>query len=309
MNLSDWAIAYTELGFPLVPLRPLSKAARYPQWNQQPLTTPVQAQAHWRRYPEDNIGLLHLHTAVLDVDDWGAAREVFEVAGIAVEELLEGFCVEGKKGVKPLFRRPPGELSTRALSWAEGWGRRNIFELRTGLVQDVLPPSIHPDTLMPYGWRPRVPQSLAELPEMPGSVLTLWQNWEVLKNDLEAISPEYQPPELTSSGPKVCEVDDGLRKLIQTFNACTDIGGLLLEYGYVRRGRRYLAPGSTSGMAGVSITTIGGKQKLYSQHISDPLSAQLHRGHALDAFDVWCCLAHGGDRGKALRVLAVGQGR
>lgn len=303
-------MTYAERGFPLVPLRPRSKAARYAQWNQQPHTTPAQAVAHWRRYPGDNIGLLHLHTAVLDVDDWGAAREVFEVAGIVVEELLEGFCVEGKKGVKPLFRRPPGELSTRALSWAEGRGRRNIFELRTGLVQDVLPPSIHPDTGMPYRWRPRVPQGLAELPEMPRSLLNLWQHWEVVKSDLEALSPDYQPPEPKGdSRPRTGESGVGLHELICAFNACTDIGGLLLEHGYVRRGRRYLAPGSTSGVAGVSIATIGGKQKLYSQHSSDPLSAQLHQGHALDAFDVWCCLAHGGDRGKALRVLAAGEGR
>ena len=309
MTLCDWATNYTELGFPLVPLRPRSKAARFEKWNQQPLTTANQAQAHWRRYPGDNIGLLHLHTAVLDVDDWDAAREVFEVAGIAVEELLEGICLEGKKGFKPLFRRPLGEPSTRALSWASGRGRRNIFELRTGLVQDVLPPSIHPDTELPYRWHPRVPQGLAELAEMPRSLLNLWQHWEELKNNLEAISPDYQPPELTSPEPKLREVDDGLRRLIQTFNANTDIGGLLLEHGYVRRGRRYLAPGSTSVVAGVSITTIGGKQKLYSQHVSDLLSAQRHQGHALDAFDVWCCLAHGGDRRKALRALSVGERR
>ncbi|WP_299428656.1 bifunctional DNA primase/polymerase [uncultured Meiothermus sp.] len=310
MTLRDWAVAYAERSLPLVPLRPRSKAARYARWNQKPLTTPAQAEAHWQRYPDDNIGLLHLHTAVLDVDDWAAARDVFEVAGIVAEELLEGFCIEGKKGVKPLFRRPPGQLTTRALSWAVGRGRRNVLELRTGLVQDVLPPSIHPDTGMPYRWRPRVPQSLEELPEMPHGLLDLWQHWEEIKSELEALSPDYQPPEPRSnSRPKKGVSKAGLHELICAFNARTDIGGLLLEHGYVKQGKRYLAPGSSSGVAGVSIATVGGKQKLYSQHASDPLSAQLHDGHALDAFDVWCVLVHRGDRGKALQALSAGEGR
>ena len=40
-----------------------------------------------------------------------------------------------------------------------------VFELRGGLVQDVLPPSIHPDTGKPYFWR--TPPSADGLPELP----------------------------------------------------------------------------------------------------------------------------------------------
>src|SRR5690606_40145834 len=54
-----------------------------------------------------------------------------------------------------------------------------VFELRGGLVQDVLPPSIHPDTGMPYFWR--TPPSADGLPELPRELLSIWTNWEIFK--------------------------------------------------------------------------------------------------------------------------------
>ena len=52
-----------------------------------------------------------------------------------------------------------------------------VFELRGGLVQDVLPPSIHPDTGKPYTWRN--PPSAAGLLELPRVLLNIWNNWDV----------------------------------------------------------------------------------------------------------------------------------
>jgi hypothetical protein len=40
-----------------------------------------------------------------------------------------------------------------------------VFELRAGPIQDVLPPSIHPDTKIPYGWIRDPDDGIPELPK------------------------------------------------------------------------------------------------------------------------------------------------
>ena len=76
-----------------------------------------------------------------------------------------------------------------------------------------------------------------------------------------------------------------------------DLRGVLEGKGYIKRGSDYLAPNSSSGIAGVRILMRDGKEVVYSHHsgASDPLSADNHNGHALDIVDVICALDHGGD--------------
>lgn len=62
---------------------------------------------------------------------------------------------------------------------AEPFKKVTVFELRGGLVQDVLPPSIHPGTRKPYIWR--TPPASEGLPELPADLLAIWQDWDEFK--------------------------------------------------------------------------------------------------------------------------------
>lgn len=75
---------------------------------------------------------------------------------------------------------------------------------------------------------------------------------------------------------------------------------MLIRNGYARKGTdRHLYPGSSTGLAGVHLfVDQHGRQRCYSHHSSDPLNT----GHALDVFDVFTLLEHGGDVKAATRA-------
>lgn len=90
---------------------------------------------------------------------------------------------------------------------------------------------------------------------------------------------------------------------IDAFNAQFSIESLLDQHGYKRhRGKKYLCPNSTSGIAGVVILDdpITGKERVYSHH--GPDSDPLANGFAHDAFSVFTVLEHGGDFDAALKA-------
>ena len=72
---------------------------------------------------------------------------------------------------------------------------------------------------------------------------------------------------------------------------------ILERNGYERRGNRFLAPDSTTGIPGVHIFENG---RCYSHHANDPLND----GHCHDAFDVFRILEHGGDIKAAVKAAA-----
>ena len=72
---------------------------------------------------------------------------------------------------------------------------------------------------------------------------------------------------------------------------------MLESMGYKSKGKRLLAPTSTSGLAGVTIMEDG---RCYSHHASDPLND----GHAHDAFDLYVQFEHGGNFAQAVRSAA-----
>lgn len=89
--------------------------------------------------------------------------------------------------------------------------------------------------------------------------------------------------------------------VIQSFNAAHDVGALLEQNGYQKRGmQRWLWPESTSGIPGVRMLPDSVPARIYSSHGGDPLAD----GHAHDAFDCWRILNHGGDMTVAVREAA-----
>ncbi len=89
---------------------------------------------------------------------------------------------------------------------------------------------------------------------------------------------------------------EGRQSIIETFNASYSVSDVLEQSGYTRRGRKWLAPESKSGMPG--ITVLG--DKVFSHHASDPLRS----GHAEDSFGCYALIFHGGDQKAAVRALA-----
>lgn len=76
-----------------------------------------------------------------------------------------------KNPPEPWYRVPEGyNLSRRPLNWPkrdDPTSREVVLELRAGAVQDVLPPTPHPDTREPYRWVPDVPRNGKIFPLSP----------------------------------------------------------------------------------------------------------------------------------------------
>jgi hypothetical protein len=88
--------------------------------------------------------------------------------------------------------------------------------------------------------------------------------------------------------------------VIDAFNRAHDARAILREHGYKLRGKRWVAPDSSTGMAGVVMLD----GKVYSHHGSDPLADS----HAHDPFDLFRILDHRGDLARAVRAAAVALG-
>lgn len=277
----------------------------------------------------------------LDVDDVEFTRLVLQQThGIDVDALAESYptSVGNPARFRIMFRVPDGvELKRHALVWpnkndpdgvihkglmaqvraavdakdeareaalrmaAEPFKKLTVFELRAGLVQDVLPPSIHPGTGKPYTWR-KAPDA-SGLPDLPEELLAMWQGWEEFKPTGEALCPWRSQSAIPVSRPvaaprpPAARSGDALPEVIPEFNRIHDIATLIEAHGYKRVGSKWLCPQSSSGLPGVTITD---DKKLYSHHTSDPLA----NGHKNDAFDVFCILVHNDDRRAATRAAA-----
>lgn len=132
-----------------------------------------------------NVGLAHAYctptpTCAIDVDDFKQAKPWLATHGIDLNELLtapDGVVIwSGKKNsLKLLFRFPPGVMPLESKK-VNGIDRKSMVEFRCatkgGLtVQDVLPPSIHPDGHT-YQWLGM--GNPLQIPVLPASLKSLW---------------------------------------------------------------------------------------------------------------------------------------
>lgn len=275
----------------------------------------------------------------LDVDDVQWTRQVlYDLHGLDLDALALVYptVVGNPARFRVMFRVPDGvELNRHALAWpnqndpdgsrlravnarlkaaveagdvelaqqlraeAAELKRLTVFELRAGLVQDVLPPSIHPGTGKPYTWRTPLPAG--EIPVLPAELLAIWTNWDIFKRDGEAAcpwAPKPKAPARPKAKPPAPAGSTG--SVIEQFNRAHDVESLLQAHGYSQRGRKWLCPHSSTGMPGVTISHDGVEARVYSHHASDPLA----NGHQNDAFDVYCLLEHGGNQGDAVKAAA-----
>jgi len=178
--------AYIRHGWSLVPIPMGTKGPRNKGWNLKENALKSQADL-----PQGfGIGLAHAYsgTMALDIDNWTIATSLLADYGIDLQALYDApdavVINSGKQGHgKLLYAMPFGAAlpSKKILH-----NSITAYELRCatagGLtVQDVLPPSIHPETRQPYTWSGR--GHWTRLPVIPQALLDLWN--EMLTQDKE----------------------------------------------------------------------------------------------------------------------------
>ena len=172
--------AYIRHGWSLVPIPMGTKGPRTPGWNLKENALRSQGDLP----PGYGIGLAHAYsgTMALDIDNWAVTSGLLAAHDLDLSALYgspDAVVIDsGRAGHgKLLYSMPFGlALPTKKILY-EGI---TAYELRcatsNGLtVQDVLPPSIHPDTGQPYRWAGN--GHWMRLPQIPQGLLDLWQSF------------------------------------------------------------------------------------------------------------------------------------
>jgi hypothetical protein len=215
--------AYIRHGWSLVPIPFGTKGPSNKGWNLKDSALKSQAELA----PGYGIGLAHAYsgTMALDIDSWPLASTMLHASGISLDELYtapDAVVIDsGKQGHGKLLYRMPFGLALPSKKILQG--KVTVYELRcataNGLtVQDVLPPSIHPETMQPYRWAGLGHWS--RLPMIPQTILDLWQSmldldkqrtigtgeagvdasWEEIRGALEHINPDCSREEWINCG-------------------------------------------------------------------------------------------------------------
>jgi hypothetical protein len=168
------AVEYAAQGWALVPLAKDKRPLRDGWQRREQVVTSIEEAATLN----GNIGLAHAYsgTACIDIDDFAVAEKWFRQYDIELAELMgqpDAVRISsGRAGRgKLLYRLPHSTLPLRTRKPVPGLELRCAS--RNGLtVQDVLPPSIHPETQKPYVWAGG--GDWRKLPKLPPAVLLAW---------------------------------------------------------------------------------------------------------------------------------------
>lgn len=176
MNVRDACVEYVRSGFVLVPIPAGEKGPREKGWQRR--ENCVSTEEACSRIT-GNVGLAHAYsgTAAVDFDDLKHASEFLSAEAVGVDKMLTSpasvWISSGRENrAKLLYRLPEGIPGLPTLKLAD-----DALELRCAskdgmTVQDVLPPSIHPDTHKPYAWK----GDYRSVPMLPPDLLTFWQS-------------------------------------------------------------------------------------------------------------------------------------
>jgi putative DNA primase/helicase len=295
-SAAAFARAYRKMGLTTIRLAPGLKHPNYSGWKAQ-----VSQPEHWAAHPRDGIAIRLEPSGLvsLDVDDEERAEGVLRHLGADLGKFRANApCVVGRH-FKLFYRAPEIALKHRSITWPkrDAPGNFVLFELRAGNLSDTLPPTVHPGTGEPYRWE-NPPRN--GFPPLPARLLELWLDWPETARKARALCPWAPPPRpLATRQAKPLAARQG-PSVIAEFNAAHDVAAILEAHGYQKRGKRFAAPDS-SHAAGLVLLDTG---KLYCHHAGDPLSGE----HALDCFDIYRILDHGGDYRAAVKAAAIALG-
>lgn len=306
-TMSDWAQHYCDIGYYLCGIRQGTKRPRGDGWG---ITALNPAHLH----PSDGLGLNHSlsHTLAVDIDHVELSRIVFAAYGLDVDSLpgnpprLFGNPERDKviyalpvgfttPGVRQLTI--PGHQLHQLPIPIEG-KKATVFELRVSSdkqVQDVLPPTIHPDTGLPYQWKtPLCPRS--ELPVLPQPFIDMLTDWPTHKANMERVLG-IQPAPVPKATTRAYTASQGEPKAAQLFNRDNTVDSVLLRNGYIQKTHnRFLSPDSDTGDPGIHVFPDTGK--CYSHH-----GDALNDGQPHCAFDVMRLLECNGDYHTAFKQV------
>lgn len=275
----------------------------------------------------------------IDIDNLPMFKTICECLGIDLEALIQENPTIKGRGYRVTFRVPDGAvLPYQKISWpskndptgdkhraamraasaakdsgdteresriravAKRWASVCVFEMRSAegqQRQDVLPPTIHPETNMPYEW---VTQPRVEWPVPPKWLMALWQSFDSFKPQLMSMCPwlpeqdapvDRKPRKPVDSS----ESPDVIRQYVDS----TPIESALEQYGYKRVSKgRYLSPHSGTGLPGVIV--FSESNSCWVHHASDPLCSDAS-GKPVNAFDLLCYYDHGADVKRAVDAV------
>jgi len=247
--VSVWS-EYLGFGWKLCELRPGTKAPRDPAW-QKP-GAPFNENAL-------SAGLIHEHsgTCAIDVDNYEKAKRWLEdAAAIDLDELFADPAAvrieSGRVSRGKLLYALPEPLPTKKVApYEEGGKKYKALELRCIGGQDVLPPSIHPDTGKPYVWAGADP--LMGLPPLPAALEALWRAQLTPATTTPPEAPAQasgaELAELLASRDPDCSYDDWI-KVGMAVHAATDGQGFYVWDNWSRKGDKYAEPDKTTGLSG-----------------------------------------------------------
>jgi hypothetical protein len=297
-NNKEAASSYVAHGFKLCAVR--GKKPFQDKWEQNPVTD-------LNLFDHNGIGLIHglSGTCTLDIDNIEHTQIALEAVGLNLAELMrDGVRIESGRlnRSKLIYKAPQGiELKRHALNWVNELNPKEsdvVFELRGGMTQDVLPPSIHPDTNKPYLWC----GDWSNIPELPPELLNIWTQWDIAKDVLKSACPWHVEKEDYKAQSAPLRVFSSDNDVIGTFNNKMPLVSILSNYGYKRITKtRMLSPHSKSKLAGCILLSGEGVDKVYIHHASDPLGD----GYAHTAFGVYLYYQHNNDLKKAVKEAAL----
>ena len=310
----EHAFAYIQRGWNLVMMPMKTKGPTHPGWNapSELVNTPEKAIRKLSQGPQ-NMGLVHLPsgTGAIDVDDEAWARVILEEFGLDYDEVMDyGMRIRSKANRdKAIFAGVPADMPLLKVSWPKQDAkspvdRFTVIEFRAGPNQDVLPPSLHPDGHH-YTWAEgKAPWDFDDLPQIPPKLLDFWRAFADKSSGLREEIENLCPWKKVHVGRRYVQasrsVSSEQHDLIGAFNRSASVEDLLHNAGYKLKGKRWLAPSSSTKIPGVVVFKDQDQPKCYSHHGSDPLAD----GYAHDAFDVLTTLYHNGDVKAALDEAA-----
>lgn len=165
---------YVKHGWAICAIDRQNKAPTYAKWNERPIDAETADGI-------DGAGLLHAlsGTCALDIDNLELARVWLAERGVDVDALLTARdsvqISSGRPGRAKLLYRLKTPLRTFK---PKGSGIELRCATLQGLsVQDVLPPSVHPDTKKPYEWKYGEPLlgDWGQLPAIPATLKAAWR--------------------------------------------------------------------------------------------------------------------------------------
>ena len=312
-NVEWYAQQYTNrFNWELVPINPGQKFPTAKDWGENTIKTPEQASAFYSKHPDWGVGLVLGKSKMcsIDIDCEDSFQALLAEFGLPAEDLDQYPCIKGR-GRRITFRVPDGvDLKYCKLNWpTEGDHKKKytVVELRVSgegqQRQDVLPPTIHPDTGKPYEWLVQPPKQ-GDWPTVPDWVLSFWTAWDKFKPQFIDACPWGPKPEPVAHKPKPtpsADYDNQGVNVIEEFIKAHDLFSMLRNYGYSKKGNRWLSPHSGTGIPGVHILPDG--DRCYIHHASDPLCSA-DTNQPVNCFDLFCYYEHNNDVSKAVKAAA-----